>query len=132
MPSLDGWDALELEYRVPWPLGLVVTRDAIARYNRMFQYAFRLRRVLAALDEAWLELRRRGDDERRRRLAACQSFARFLLNNLLTYLQVDVIEASHAEMLVRIRAAPEDVSNCLLYTSPSPRDQRGARMPSSA
>ena len=111
VPSLDGWDALELEYRVPWPLGLVVTRDAIARYNRMFQYAFRLRRVLAALDEAWLELRRRGDDERRRRLAACQSFARFLLNNLLTYLQVDVIEASHAEMLARIRAAPEDVSN---------------------
>ena len=111
VPSLDGWDALELEYRVPWPLGLVVTRDAIARYNRMFQYAFRLRRVLAALDEAWLELRRRGDDARRRRLAACQSFARFLLNNLLTYLQVDVIEASHAEMLARIRAAPEDVSN---------------------
>ena len=28
--------------------------------------------------------------------------------------------------------APEKVSGCLLYTSPSPRDQRGARMPSSA
>ena len=26
----------------------------------------------------------------------------------------------------------EQVSNCLLYTSPSPRDQRGSRMPSSA
>ena len=26
----------------------------------------------------------------------------------------------------------EDVNNCLLYTSPSPRDQRGSRMPSSA
>ena len=25
-----------------------------------------------------------------------------------------------------------DVRNCLLYTSPSPRDQRGSRMPSSA
>ena len=24
------------------------------------------------------------------------------------------------------------ISNCLLYTSPSPRDQRGSRMPSSA
>ena len=24
------------------------------------------------------------------------------------------------------------VTNCLLYTSPSPRDQRGSRMPSSA
>ena len=26
----------------------------------------------------------------------------------------------------------EQVKNCLLYTSPSPRDQRGSRMPSSA
>ena len=30
---------------------------------------------------------------------------------------------------VRLRYAP---SPCLLYTSPSPRDQRGSRMPSSA
>ena len=29
-------------------------------------------------------------------------------------------------------ANPEDYTNCLLYTSPSPRDQRGSRMPSSA
>ena len=28
--------------------------------------------------------------------------------------------------------APGMVNNCLLYTSPSPRDQRGSRMPSSA
>ena len=27
---------------------------------------------------------------------------------------------------------PEWINNCLLYTSPSPRDQRGSRMPSSA
>ena len=27
---------------------------------------------------------------------------------------------------------PEDYTICLLYTSPSPRDQRGSRMPSSA
>ena len=29
-------------------------------------------------------------------------------------------------------ASVEQMSNCLLYTSPSPRDQRGSRMPSSA
>ena len=29
-------------------------------------------------------------------------------------------------------ALPERVGTCLLYTSPSPRDQRGSRMPSSA
>ena len=27
---------------------------------------------------------------------------------------------------------PDDICACLLYTSPSPRDQRGSRMPSSA
>ena len=28
--------------------------------------------------------------------------------------------------------APDSLRSCLLYTSPSPRDQRGSRMPSSA
>ena len=27
---------------------------------------------------------------------------------------------------------PDNIKACLLYTSPSPRDQRGSRMPSSA
>ena len=35
-----------------------------------------------------------------------------------------------AEGLVAVALAPN--SGCLLYTSPSPRDQRGSRMPSSA
>ena len=31
-----------------------------------------------------------------------------------------------------VEVDPVPVSDCLLYTSPSPRDQRGSRMPSSA
>ena len=58
------------------------------------------------------------------------------------------IESGHLELalrLVELGADPNDqrsgfaplhaiswVRNCLLYTSPSPRDQRGSRMPSSA
>ena len=34
--------------------------------------------------------------------------------------------------LVSIMAVNNEVGACLLYTSPSPRDQRGSRMPSSA
>ena len=34
--------------------------------------------------------------------------------------------------LAQAITAPGDVIYCLLYTSPSPRDQRGSRMPSSA
>ena len=37
----------------------------------------------------------------------------------------------HDLSLINVR--PDDLDNlCLLYTSPSPRDQRGSRMPSSA
>ena len=31
-----------------------------------------------------------------------------------------------------VNLPPERLRDCLLYTSPSPRDQRGSRMPSSA
>ena len=36
------------------------------------------------------------------------------------------------EMLLRAEQTKRQLNDCLLYTSPSPRDQRGSRMPSSA
>ena len=33
---------------------------------------------------------------------------------------------------IRLAEQLEALNDCLLYTSPSPRDQRGSRMPSSA
>ena len=53
------------------------------------------------------------------------------------------LKQSHTQTIVlqddgihetNIQQQPEEkkVNNCLLYTSPSPRDQRGSRMPSSA
>ena len=44
-----------------------------------------------------------------------------------------VIEQAEGELLVSSDDAPANsLKDCLLYTSPSPRDQRGSRMPSSA
>ena len=34
--------------------------------------------------------------------------------------------------VVNVMVSSDEVDSCLLYTSPSPRDQRGSRMPSSA
>ena len=58
VPAYDAWDALSLEYAVPWPLGLLITGDALRRYDEMFRYLLRLRRAARALDEAWVALRR--------------------------------------------------------------------------
>ena len=40
--------------------------------------------------------------------------------------------AEQPERADRLKAALDRLDVCLLYTSPSPRDQRGSRMPSSA
>ena len=176
IPSYDGWDGLELEYAVPWPLGLLLTKEALRRYNHMFQYLFRLRRASLALDEAWCRLRRKGggtpgsfsvrgssvaslglggrsarqqqqeqqhqyQQEQRSRAAGwgnprdeggiggggggiggetphvswgvfetCQRVRHemaFLVNNWLTYLQVDVVEAQYQTMVARVAAADD-------------------------
>ena len=43
-----------------------------------------------------------------------------------------VIDAEGAAEAIAAGQAWTDAGTCLLYTSPSPRDQRGSRMPSSA
>ena len=40
--------------------------------------------------------------------------------------------AAEGHLVVDDGVATEEYEDCLLYTSPSPRDQRGSRMPSSA
>ena len=43
-----------------------------------------------------------------------------------------LLAAVQSETMERFPSELEEVPGCLLYTSPSPRDQRGSRMPSSA
>ena len=42
------------------------------------------------------------------------------------------VEQGKAMIVNTMRDEPKVTFTCLLYTSPSPRDQRGSRMPSSA
>ena len=44
----------------------------------------------------------------------------------------DTIGTALADLLISRQTKETSIFNCLLYTSPSPRDQRGSRMPSSA
>ena len=56
-----------------------------------------------------------------------------LLSKLATPIQgLEAVECYRQEMLTNHPVVYAHFRHCLLYTSPSPRDQRGARMPSSA
>ena len=50
----------------------------------------------------------------------------------LSYDNLDGVTVSEGDILVEFLLKGDKVTICLLYTSPSPRDQRGSRMPSSA
>ena len=51
---------------------------------------------------------------------------------LLAMLRTAVREQLESKLPMAIARAKQVRRTCLLYTSPSPRDQRGSRMPSSA
>ena len=50
---------------------------------------------------------------------------------LLTHEQ-EITLGRQVQQLMEIETLEAELESCLLYTSPSPRDQRGCRMPSSA
>ena len=60
--------------------------------------------------------------------AMYRSVALYLLRKNINYLEIEKIR----EEINNIKIEFKYVDGCLLYTSPSPRDKRQSRMPSSA
>ena len=55
-----------------------------------------------------------------------------IVNQIADNQRANAINAIHDMLFAKASDAMADYKNCLLYTSPSPRDKRQSRMPSSA
>lgn len=53
--EINGFDALELDYTVPFPLSLVISRKTVLRYQLLFRYTLALRHLETMLVECWFE-----------------------------------------------------------------------------
>ncbi|RPA92123.1 hypothetical protein L873DRAFT_1711258 [Choiromyces venosus 120613-1] len=51
--SVIGFNALELDYSVPFPLSLVISRKTVLRYQLLFRYLLSLRHLETLLVQAW-------------------------------------------------------------------------------
>lgn len=53
--AVVGFDALELDYTVPFPLSLVISRKTVLRYQLLFRYLLSLRHLETLLVGSWTE-----------------------------------------------------------------------------
>ena len=74
---------------------------------------------------------RRRDAEAWLMAGMASAFPAFLFNSLVAP-ELIPFEPDHWAFEFSLLAVGAPLCDCLLYTSPSPRDQRGSRMPSSA
>ncbi|KAI9848836.1 MAG: hypothetical protein M1837_006352 [Sclerophora amabilis] len=51
--NIDGFKALELDYSVPFPLSLVISRKTVLRYQLLFRYLLSLRHLETLLVGSW-------------------------------------------------------------------------------
>ncbi|RPB09733.1 hypothetical protein P167DRAFT_554784 [Morchella conica CCBAS932] len=51
--QIIGFNALELDYSVPFPLSLVISRKTVLRYQLLFRYLLSLRHLETLLGQAW-------------------------------------------------------------------------------
>lgn len=50
----QGWAAFALDYKVEWPLSIVLSRSALSRYQMLFQHLFFCKHVERRLCNTWL------------------------------------------------------------------------------
>ncbi|KAK9803977.1 hypothetical protein WJX72_009639 [[Myrmecia] bisecta] len=112
VPSYDKWDNVYLEYKIQWPLHLLLTPEVMSKYNVLFQYLLRLKRIQLELEESWAVMRRQSARARdlelhQRRLPLWQvrHHMSYIITNLQIYIQVDVIEAQSSILTERIANA---------------------------
>lgn len=53
--KISGYEALTLDYAVPFPLSLIVSRNTLTRYQLLFRYLLSLRHLERQLTGAWTE-----------------------------------------------------------------------------
>jgi gamma-tubulin complex component 2 len=114
-PSITGFAALVLDYAVPFPLSLVVSRVTLTRYQLLFRYLLSLRHLETSLVNAWSDhskvfaWRHRSSEPRIERVKrkAWTLRARMLIfvQQLIYYSTAEVIEPNWQGLMSRLKTS---------------------------
>ncbi|XP_024028302.1 gamma-tubulin complex component 2 [Morus notabilis] len=107
--NVTGLETFSLSYKVRWPLSIVISRKALAKYQLIFRFLFHCKHVDRQLCGAWQvhqgirTLKMRGTAISRSSLL-CRSMLKFI-NSLLHYLTFEVLEPNWHVMHNRLQTA---------------------------
>ena len=123
--DISGYEALTLDYAVPFPLSLVVSRVTLTRYQLLFRYLLSLRHLETLLTGSWTEHtkarswihRSRGKDASaaakkienwKRRVWCLRSRMLCFVQQLLYFCTSEVIEPNWVAFMSRLSNSEED------------------------
>lgn len=118
--DIVGYDALELDYSVPFPLSLVISRKTVLRYQLIFRHLLSLRHVEGLLVTSWLDQskavswRHKSSDRRlemwKRRAWNLRSKMLVFVQQLLYFCTSEVIEPNWNNLMDTVNGTDADGS----------------------
>lgn len=113
--GINGFEALVLDYAVPFPLSLVISRVTLTRYQLLFRYLLSLRHLETLLISSWTEhskemtWRRRSGSPKielwKRRAWTLRARMLVFVQQLLYYCTAEVIEPNWQALMARLSGA---------------------------
>ena len=58
--EISSLDFLELRYKVAWPVNIVITENSVIKYNKIFSFMLKLKRLSWILRDIWFHLKHVG------------------------------------------------------------------------
>jgi gamma-tubulin complex component 4 len=95
------FDVLILRYKIKWPLHLLFSPTVLEKYNELFRFLIRIKKMQHDLHVVWGN-HREAKVERSSELLQFRNKLMFLIDNLQYYLQVDVLESQFSIMMGKI------------------------------
>ena len=119
--NISGFDALQLDYSVPFPLSLVISRKTVIRYQLIFRHILALRHLESQLVNAWLDhskeisWRHKSSNRRleiwKRRTWNMRAKMLVFVQQLLYFCTAEVLEPNWQSLMDKVNGTDADGSD---------------------
>ena len=116
--NIIGFDALELDYSVPFPLSLVISRKTVLRYQLLFRYLLSLRHLEGLIVSSWedhnkiLSWTHRSSNRKiemwKRRAWTLRARMLVFVQQLTYFCTAEVIEPNWQKLMARVNGNTDD------------------------